>query len=157
MEQPAFQEQIAGNHCWGCGALNDNGLRLKSYWDGEDSVSSYTPLPFHTAAAPHVVNGGILASLIDCHCICTAIAAGYKSEGREISSEPSIWYATGSLSVNYKRPTPVNGRLDLRARITEMTERKTILTCTLSVDGKDTVEGEVVAVRVPLEWMQAPV
>ena len=156
MEQPAFQEQIGGNHCWGCGALNDNGLGLRSYWDGDESVSSFTPQPFHTASASHVVNGGILASLIDCHCICTAIAAGYKSEGREISSEPPIWYATGSLSVTYRRPTPVNGRLDLRARITEMTERKTILACTLSVDGKDTVKGEVVAVRVPLEWMQAP-
>ena len=36
MEQLAFQEQIGGNHCWGCGALNENGLQLKSYWDGED-------------------------------------------------------------------------------------------------------------------------
>ena len=157
MEQPAFQEQIGGNHCWGCGSLNDNGLGLKSYWDGDESVGSFTPQPFHTAAAAHVVNGGILASLIDCHCICTAIAAGYKSEGREITSEPPICYATGSLNVVYKGPTPVNRQVDLRARITEMTERKTILACTLSVDGKDTVEGEVVAVRVPLEWMQAPV
>lgn len=37
-----------------------------------------------------------------------------------------------------------------------MTERRINLSCTLSVDGKMTVEGEVVAVRVPLEWMQAP-
>ena len=155
MEQLAFQEQIAGNHCWGCGALNDNGLRLKSYWDGDESVSSYTPQSTHTAAAAHVVNGGILASLIDCHCICTAIAAGYKSEGREITSEPPIWYATGSLNVVYKGSTPVNAQLDLRARVIEMTERKTVLSCTLSVGGKDMVEGEVVAVRVPLEWMQA--
>ena len=155
MGQPAFQEQIGGNHCWGCGALNDSGLGLKSYWDGDESVSSFTPQPYHTASAPHVVNGGILASLIDCHCICTAIAAGYRHEGREISSEPPIWYATGSLSVTYKRPTPVDGRLDIRARVTEMTERKTILACTLSVDGNATAEGVVVAVRVPLKWMQA--
>lgn len=156
MHEIAFQEQIGGNHCWGCGALNDKGLGLKTYWDGEESVSSYIPQPFHAAAAAHVVNGGILATLIDCHCICTAIAAGYGSEGREISSEPPIWYATASLNVVYKGPTPVNTQVDLRARIIEMTERKTILNCTLSVDGKDTVEGEVVAVRVPLEWMRAP-
>ena len=156
MEPLAFQEQIVGNHCWGCGAQNENGLGLKSYWDGDESVSSFTPQPFHTASAAHVVNGGILASLIDCHCIFTAIAAAYKSEGREISSEPPIWYATGSLNVSYKDPTPIDRQVDLRARITEMTERRINLSCTLSVDGKDTVQGEVVAVRVPLEWMQAP-
>lgn len=155
MEQLAFQEQLIGNHCWGCGALNDNGLGLKSYWDGEESVGSYTPRPFHTAYAPHVVNGGILATLIDCQCICTALAAGYRNEGREIGSDPQIWFATGSLNVVYKGPTPVDTQVDLRARITEATERRTNVSCTLSVDGKVTVEGQLVAVRVPLEWMQA--
>ena len=75
MGKLAFQEQIVGNHCWGCGALNDNGLGLKSYWDEDESVSSYTPQPFHTAAAPHVVNGGILASLV------LAGAAGLERRG----------------------------------------------------------------------------
>ena len=96
MEQLAFQELMVGNYCWGCGELNENGLGLKTYWDGDESVSSYTPLPFHTAYAPHVVNGGILASLIDCHCICTAFAAGYKSEGREIGTEPRVKRGPGS-------------------------------------------------------------
>jgi len=29
--------------CYGCGRLNEHGLRIKSYWDGEESVATYTP------------------------------------------------------------------------------------------------------------------
>ena len=35
-----FQPKMAGNHCFGCGAWNENGLRIMSTWDGEDSVSA---------------------------------------------------------------------------------------------------------------------
>jgi len=31
----AIQDQMTGNHCWGCGADNPEGLQLKSFWDGE--------------------------------------------------------------------------------------------------------------------------
>ena len=38
MEQLAFQELMVGNYCWGCGELNENGLGLKTYWDGDESA-----------------------------------------------------------------------------------------------------------------------
>ena len=83
--------------------MNAYGLRIKSYWSGDEAVCTWDPKPYHTAGPKHVLNGGIIATVIDCHCICTAIAAAYRAEGREIGTEPMIWYATGSLQVTYRR------------------------------------------------------
>ena len=153
MGEPAFQDQIPGNYCWGCGSLNERGLQIKSYWSGDESVCTWRPGNQHMAGPQHIVNGGIITSLIDCHCVCTAIAAAYREEGRLIGTEPLIWYATGSIQVTFRKPTPIEELLTLRARITETTERKTILSCSLSAKGEECAIGEVVAVRVPLEWL----
>ncbi len=154
MDVPAFQEQLRGNHCWGCGTLNELGLQIKSYWSGEEAICAWDPKPYHSAGPKHVLNGGIIATVIDCHCVCTAIAAAYRAEGRKIGMEPSIWYATGSLHVTYLRPTPTNNPVLLRARIEEMKERKTILSCSLFANGEECVRGDVVAVRVPPAWRE---
>jgi hypothetical protein len=95
-EQKAFQELIQGNHCFGCGNLNKHGLQIRSYWDGEETVCNWKPREYHMAGPAHVLNGGIIATLIDCHSICTAIAAAYRNEGREIGSGERIWYATAT-------------------------------------------------------------
>ena len=29
-----FQDSLLGNNCYGCGAWNKKGLRIKSFWDG---------------------------------------------------------------------------------------------------------------------------
>ncbi|MDP6064450.1 MAG: PaaI family thioesterase, partial [SAR202 cluster bacterium] len=83
-EQNAFQELIQGNHCFGCGSLNEHDLQIRSYWNGEKTVCNWMPREYHMAGPTHVLNGGIIATLIDCHVICTAIAAVYRNEGREI-------------------------------------------------------------------------
>ena len=38
MDGQAFQEQGTVRYCHGCGADNQQGLRIKSYWDGEESM-----------------------------------------------------------------------------------------------------------------------
>ena len=154
MTKHAFQDKIGKNHCWGCGNLNEHGLQIKSYWDGDGSVCTWQPAAHHMAGPKHILNGGIIATIIDCHCVCTAIAAAYKSEDREIDSEPPIWYATVALNVKYLRATPIDKPVVLRAKITERTEKKTILTCSLLSDGKECAMGEVVAVRVPFTWRE---
>ncbi|MEX0762788.1 MAG: PaaI family thioesterase [Dehalococcoidia bacterium] len=148
-----FQDRLHGNHCFGCGAWNDKGLRIKSYWDGDESVCDFEPQPHHAAMPPDVMNGGILASVIDCHSVCTAIADAYRRSGREVGEGEKIWYATASLQVNYRRPTPVDGPISVRARITEVRGKKTTLEVSLySHTGQLTVDGLVVAVKVPQEW-----
>ena len=99
-----------------------------------------------------ILNGGIIATVIDCHSVCTAIAAGYRDEGREIGTDPRIWYVTGSLSIKYLLPTPIDEAVELRTRIDEIAAKKTRLTCSLISMGSECARAEVVAVRVPPAW-----
>jgi acyl-coenzyme A thioesterase PaaI-like protein len=148
----ALQDLIPGNHCWGCGPDNARGLRLKSYWDGDETVAIWQPGPPYFAGPEHILNGGIIASLIDCHSVITAIADAYRHEGRAPGQPPDLWYATAALSVSYLRPTPLSSPVTLRAVIKERNDRRATVTCTLSAEGQECARGEVVAVRVPDEW-----
>jgi acyl-coenzyme A thioesterase PaaI-like protein len=146
----AFQEEFAelGSHqCWGCGTRNEHGLHVRSYWDGEEGVCTWQAQPYHLGH-PGLVNGGILATIIDCHAACTAAAAAYRAEQRAITTPPLIVCVTGSLQLTYLRPTPLAEPLLLRATIQERTERKTIVACTLSAQGEVCVRAEVVVVRL---------
>ncbi len=133
--------------CYGCGRNNAHGLHVKSYWDGEEGVSHFQPQPYHTAF-PGIVYGGLLASLIDCHTIGTAIAAMYQAEGRSPGSDPEITCVTANLNVSYLKPTPIEALLVLRARVKELSGRKAIMICSLYAGDEECARGEVVAVRV---------
>ncbi len=149
-EKKAFQDYYPDilSHCYGCGRLNEHGLQIKSYWDGEESVAVFTPRPVHTAI-PGFVYGGLIASLIDCHSTGTAAAAAYKAEGREMDTEPAFRYVTASLHVNYLRPTPIDGPLEIRGKVKEIKGKKVVIESTLSAKGKICATGEVVAVQMP--------
>jgi acyl-coenzyme A thioesterase PaaI-like protein len=147
----AFQDLMAHNHCWGCGAHNPQGLRIKSRWtvEGEEAVCTFTPRSFHCAGSPEVVNGGVIAAVLDCHTVCTAMADAYVREGRAIDTDPTIWYVTASLTVDYRRPTPIGVAVTAIARIEDRSERRTTLTCRLEAGGQECATGRVVAVRLP--------
>ena len=55
----AFQDYYPDDvsHCYGCGKLNEKGHRIKSYWDGDESVAVFEPKPYHTAI-PGMSTGG---------------------------------------------------------------------------------------------------
>ncbi len=150
MTEKAFQDHYPEDlsHCYGCGRLNEKGHQIKSYWDGEESVATYRPEPYHTAI-PGFVYGGLIASLIDCHSTGTAAAAAYREEGREMDTEPALRYVTGSLKVDYLRPTPLGVDLELRGKVKEIKGKKVVVESTLSAEGKVCARGEVVAVRMP--------
>lgn len=151
MKKKAFQDYYPDHysHCYGCGRLNEEGLQIKSYWDGEETVAIFHPKPYHMAM-PGYVYGGLLASLIDCHCIGTASAATYRAEGREPGTEPPLRFVTASLHVNYLRPTPL-ATLEIRAHAKEIRSRKVVVEATVSSKGEVCVRGEVVAVQIPEE------
>lgn len=152
----AFQDHYpeSGMHCYGCGQRNMHGLRIRTVWDGDESVTRYTPEPFHIAV-PGFVYGGLIASLIDCHCVGTAAAAMYRAEGREIGTLPAFGFVTGSLHVDYLKPTPLGGELEVRARVKEIKGRKVIVEASLLAAGVVTARGEVVAVQIPAGFGQA--
>jgi acyl-coenzyme A thioesterase PaaI-like protein len=151
----AFQDLYPEDtsYCYGCGRLNEAGLQIKSYWDGEQSVARYVPRPEHMAI-PGYVYGGLLASLIDCHGTGTAAAATARAENREMDSEPAIRFVTGSLKVDYLRPTPLGPVLELRGTVKEIKPRKVVVAIDLLADGELCVRGEVIAVRLPENWGQ---
>src|SRR5512135_2314492 len=146
MAQKAFQDYYADqtSHCYGCGRLNEHGLQIKSYWDGDETVCIFEPRPYHTAI-PGYVYGGLIASLIDCHSTGTASAAAYRAEGRSMDTEPALRFLTASLHVDYLRPTPIDGLLEVRGTVKEIKGRKVVVTTTLSAGGQICARGEVVA------------
>ncbi len=154
MSDMAFQDYYPDDYalCYGCGRLNEHGLQIKSYWDGEESVAHFTPRPYHTAL-PGYVYGGLIASLIDCHATGTAAAAAYRAAGRVMDTLPAFRYVTASLKVDYHRPTPIDAELELRGRVVELKGRKAVIAVTLSARGEVCARGEVVVVQMP-ESMQ---
>ncbi len=146
----AFQDYYPDSlsYCYGCGRLNEHGLQIKSYWDGEEAVATFVPRPYHIAI-PGFVYGGLIASLIDCHSTGTAAAAAYRAAGRSMDSQPALRFLTASLHVDYLKPTPLGPSLELRARVKEVKGRKVVVETTLSAEGVVCARGEVVAVQVP--------
>jgi|SRR5690606_641783 len=144
--QDTYPENVA--HCYGCGRLNEHGHQIKTYWDGDETVTRFQPQPEHTAI-PGFVYGGLIASLIDCHSTGTAAAAAYRAEQREMDSEPPLRFVTGSLHVDFLKPTPLGPVLELRGRVKELKGRKVVVESEVWVDGAMTARGEVVAVQMP--------
>jgi len=154
----AFQDLMPFNHCWGCGADNPDGLRLKSRWSMEVpdlALAAFRPRPEHVAGPTHVLNGGIIATVLDCHGVCTAVADAYRTAGREIGTGETIWFATGTLTVTYLKPAPVDAELELRAHVDRAGERASDVACELLADGGIRARAAVTAVRVPAAWMTA--
>jgi len=146
----AFQDYYPDSysHCYGCGRLNPHGLQIKSYWDGDETVCHFDPKPFHTAI-PGFVYGGLIASLVDCHGTGSAAAALYKSQDRPMDSDPPIRCVTGSLKVDYFKPTPIDATLELRGTILEVGKRKVVVSVTVSANDVVCAKGEMVAVQMP--------
>lgn len=146
MENDYFQKHMPENVCFGCGESNPDGLHVKSYWEGEESVCKWrSEEKYHGWAS--LMNGGIIATLIDCHCMGTAMADAYKRENRFLDTEPVYRYATGTLSVKYLKPTP-NTEIELRSKVTEVKGKKTVMKCQVFVAGEMTAESDVIAIRV---------
>jgi len=135
-------------HCYGCGRLNDKGLQLKTTWDGDETVSRFTPRSEHIAI-PGYVYGGLIASLIDCHGTGSAAAAAYRAAGREPGTAPAFRFVTAALEVRYLRPTPLGVELEIRGTIDEITGRKVVVSAVVAANGEVCASGRVVAVRMP--------
>jgi len=149
----AFQDYYPDNlaQCYGCGRNNPHGHHIKTVWDGDETVTRFTPQPYHTAV-PGFVYGGLIASLIDCHSTGTAAAAMYRAEGREMDTLPAYRFVTASLHVDFLKPTPLGGELEIRGRVREIKGRKVVMESTLWAGGVATARGEVVAVQMPEDF-----
>lgn len=150
MTQTALQDLAAPEGvCFGCGSAHPTGLHIKSFRDpdGVHLVCRHTPAPAFTGW-PGVAYGGLIAMLVDCHSIWTAIDAHYRAEGREPGDGEAITCVTGALGVTYLKPTPIDAELTLRSRVEGEVGRKTRVVCDVFADGVLTAKGDSVLVRV---------
>lgn len=141
--QDGYPDDVA--HCFGCGRLNDEGLHVRSHWDGDETVARLLPAA-HYIAIPGVVYGGLLASLVDCHGVGTAAAAIQRQTGG--LDQPVPRCVTASLQVDFLRPTPTGVELEARGVVREVSARKGVIAVTVLAGDEVTVTGRVVAVRL---------
>ncbi len=146
----AFQDYYPENvaHCYGCGSNNSHGHQIKTHWDSDETVTFFTPEPYQMSV-PGFAYGGLIASLIDCHGTATAAAAMYRQQERAMDSLPPFRFVTGSLRVDFLKPTPINGALEIRGRVKEIKGRKVIVEISVLANGTVTARGEVIAVQMP--------
>jgi hypothetical protein len=135
--------------CFGCGAKNLHGLRIKSYWDTDNIhvVAAHKP-DAHYVGWPSLVYGGLISCLIDCHSNWTVMAYHYRAENRMPDTLPRIDCVTGTLSVKYIKPTPIGIPLQLKARVDGEVGRKTRVLCELYAGDILTAMGDSIFVRV---------
>ncbi|MGE7716877.1 Thioesterase superfamily protein [Priestia megaterium] len=135
--------------CYGCGRLNQEGYHFRTGWLGEKTITLYTPTPEHTAI-PGFVYGGLLASLIDCHGTGSASLALYRKNGYEIgdSAEPPR-FVTGSLHVDFNKPTPQGEVLKAIGTVEEIHPKKWRVKTEVYASDIIVATGEVVAVVMP--------
>ena len=154
MSEKAIQDYYPDDMavCYGCGRLNEHGLQIKSYWQGDETVCRFQPKAYHVAF-PGYAYGGLIASLIDCHATGTAASAKHREEGKSLDAEPVVRFVTVSLHVDYLAPTPIGETLELRGRIKESKGDKMVISVTLSAADKVTARGEVVTVRMPENFL----
>lgn len=148
--EKAFQDYYADrfSHCYGCGRLNLEGLQLKSYWDGDETIARFTPHPEQSGGVPNHVYGGLIASLLDCHGTASAAAFACRAANGEMSSvTPPDRFVTAPLKVDYRRPTPMGTELTIRGKLRRIDGRKIWLDLSLSAAGEVCSCAEMLAIR----------
>lgn len=146
MLQDLYPEDFA--HCYGCGRLNTSGLHVKTEWVDGEGIARFLPAPYHMAL-PGFVYGGLIASLADCHAMATAAGASMVAAGATPGRDPTPRFVTASLQVDFLRPTPLGPELHLRARPTDVGERKVAVEVSLTAEGVECARARVLAVRAP--------
>ncbi len=130
MSERSLQETHAATSiCYGCGPANSKGLQIRSFDKGDNVECTWLPSPHHQAF-PGMLNGGIIGSLLDCHCNWTA-AWSLKKKWR-MSEVPCT--VTAEYTIKLLRPTPAHDPVHLKARVVEYIK-----------EDRAWVEGELIA------------
>jgi acyl-coenzyme A thioesterase PaaI-like protein len=145
MTEKSLQEQFAPhNACFGCGPVNERGLRIRSFARGEEVLADWQPETHHEAF-PGMLSGGIIGTLLDCHSNWTA--AWHLMQRNGAQTPPCT--VTADYAVRLLRPTPTDSEVKLTARVLESTDDRAIVEAELRAQGKvcATCRGTFVAVK----------
>lgn len=145
MNDSSLQELYAPQSiCFGCGPANPKGLHIRSIVRGDEVVATWRAEKHHEAF-PGMLNGGIIGSLLDCHCNWTA--AWHLMQRDRLDRPPCT--VTADYAIRLLRPTPTDGPVELVARVVEAAADRATIEGTLSAAGKPraTCRGTFVAVQ----------
>ena len=145
MNDQSLQEKYAPNNaCFGCGPANPDGLHIRSIPRNGEVVAEWKPEKKYEAF-PGVLNGGIIGSLLDCHCNWTAAYHLMKKAG----NDHAPCTVTAEYSIKLLRPTPTANPVQLSAKVIESEGDRATVEGSLSAGGKvcATCRGVFVAVK----------
>jgi acyl-coenzyme A thioesterase PaaI-like protein len=145
MTEKSIQETYAPNmKCFGCGPANEIGLHVRSFANGDEVVADWRPATEYEAF-PGMLSGGIIGTLLDCHCNWTA--AHHLMKRNNLDKPPCT--VTADYTISLKRPTPTDEPVHLVARVVESTDDRAIVEAELTAHDKVTAtcRGTFVAVK----------
>ncbi|MDH3589637.1 MAG: PaaI family thioesterase [Gammaproteobacteria bacterium] len=145
MTERCLQEQYAPhNACFGCGPANEKGLRVRSFAVGDTVMAHWQPQEHHEAF-PGVLCGGIIGTLLDCHCNWTA--AWHLMQRARADHPPCT--VTADYKIILQRPTPTDAPVLLQATVAEASDERASIEGMLIAGDKvcATCHGTFVAVR----------
>lgn len=145
MNDKSIQETYAPNlACFGCGPANPKGLHIRSFPAGAEVVAEWQPAKEYEAFAG-MLSGGIIGTLLDCHCNWTAAYHLMRRNGLE---HPPCT-VTAAYTIKLVRPTPTDQKIQLVARPVKITDDRAIIEGELIAHDKVTAtcRGTFVAVK----------
>src|SRR5437667_7524620 len=152
MSEKSLQEKYAPDGtCFGCGPTNAHGLQVRSFPKNSDEsraggevVAEWKPQKKYEAYSG-ALNGGIISTLLDCHCNWTAT---YHLMKRAKADRPPCT-VTAEYAVKFLRPASTSDSIYLSAKVVDLTDNRATVEGTLSAGGEvcATFRGTFVAVQ----------
>jgi uncharacterized protein (TIGR00369 family) len=107
MELKVVRKQENSRMCFVCGLENASGLR-GSFYELEDGslLGRFEPKP-EWQGYPERLHGGLASAMLD----------EVMSRAAMVGAEGETWGVTSGLSLNFKKPVPLDGEILARARI----------------------------------------
>lgn len=132
-------------HCFACGVHNDFGLKLEFYADGEGGAVCEYSVPRHFESYPGVVNGGVVAAMLDEMAIRAFLV-----------EDPNRLMYTARLTTRYRQHVPVEQPLRLTGKATKDRGRRAEAEAKLfGPDGELLAEADALMVELKPEELQA--
>ncbi len=143
--QDLINKEAPIRKCYGCGADNEQGMQIKSHLEGDVGVCRWKALPHH-CSYPGYLNGGVTATLVDCHSAWTAYALECEDNGVDVSTpdQPTGW--TRAMNIEYLRPIPLDCELTLKAIRTNKGSKSRTIKCSVYCNEEECASAEVAIV-----------
>ncbi len=141
MKRKVTKKQENSRMCFVCGLKNVAGLKA-SFYETDDNtlVATFAPGDAHQGY-PGRLHGGIASTILD----------GTIGRAIMIGSEKEVWGVTLELTIEYKKPVPLDAGLRVVGRITEQSSRF------FSGTGEILLPDGTVAVSARGRYMKVPI